>query len=135
MTTATLIRAAAAACAATLAQPALAGGEPLNETSFTRPPATASPGSPPQHFRAGPPALRGEATNPSLNRPVTVIDLPGGKSGFSWADGGIGLAAGVGLALSAGAAGSLALSRRSRSRRAPRRGRKSPTLPPAKESQ
>jgi hypothetical protein len=129
MTTATLIRTAAAVCAATLAQPPLAGGEPLNKTSFTRPPTTASTSSTPQQLRAGQPATRREPKKP----PVTVIDQPAGNSGFSWADGGIGLTAGVGLALSAGAAVSIARSRRSQSR-SPRRGPTNPPLPPSEES-
>jgi hypothetical protein len=134
MTTATLIRAAAAVCAVMLAQPALGGGEPFNETSFTRPPATASTDSATGQLRAGQPANRGEATNPSRNGPVTVNDQPDGKRGFSWADGGIGLAAGVGLALSAGAAISLALAGRPHSR-SPRRGPNNPRRPPSEESQ
>jgi hypothetical protein len=81
-TTHLLCAAAAVVGAAALAQPAPAGGAAMNGHRPTRPAET-----------------------------VTVIDQTGGSSGFDWGDSGIGVAAGIGLTLSAAAA--LALRRKS----------------------
>jgi len=88
---------AAAAAAATLAGTAAAGGEPKNQWPFTRPVGERSPQAAP-HSTAGGPAIQGEPKNePPFTQPTTVVITSG--SGFHWADGGIGAAAGIGITL------------------------------------
>jgi hypothetical protein len=98
-----------------LAQTALAGGEPKNELPFTRPVVTRATQATPSVTQTSP-EIRGEPKNelpftrPVVTRqPATVVIQSSG--GFSWTDGAIGLAAGVGVALSGAAA--VGLTRRS----------------------
>lgn len=110
MTHAQLLRIFAAALggAALLAQSAAAGGEPKNEWPFTRPVGRTTQAVT-LHSAQQAPVIQGESKNePPFTRPATVIVSSGG--GFDWTDGGIGAAAGIGIAL-AGIGGTLAARR------------------------
>lgn len=107
------ITAVAFAGAAILVQPALAGGEPKNQWPFTRPVPTRTVQAAIHSQSTSSPLIQGEPKNePPFTNPVApaTIIVRGGD-GFSWTDGAIGLAAGIGVALSGGAA--LALARKS----------------------
>jgi hypothetical protein len=96
--------------AALFAQVAVAGGEPKNQWPFTRPVTQRSPQAAVHPTARVEPAIQGEAKNePPFTRPATIVVSSG--SGFNWTDGGLGAAAGVGIALSAG--GLLSLIRKS----------------------
>jgi hypothetical protein len=99
---------AVAACgAAILAQAGLAWGEPKNELPFTRPVVTRATQATPSVVRTSP-EIRGEPKNElPFTRPV-VTQQPAtvvieSSNGFKWTDGAIGLAAGIGVALSGAA--------------------------------
>lgn len=84
-------------CAAILAGPAFASGEPKNEWPFTRQvDVRATQAS--THSTAKPAAMiTGEPKNePPFTRPTTAIAQSG--SSFNWPDAGIGLVAGIALA-------------------------------------
>jgi hypothetical protein len=108
--------AVAAVGAAVLAQTALAGGEPKNELPFTRPVVVARATQATPSVTQTSPEIRGEPKNElPFTRPV-VTQQPAtvviqSSDAFSWTDGAIGLAAGVGVALSGAAA--VGLTRRS----------------------
>ena len=99
MTTTHLLRSVAAglATAAILAQSALAAGEQKNQWPFTRTvEARATQVMTASHAQAAP---VGEAKNQApFTRPVAVV-VASSRGGFSWADGGIGGLAGIGIAL------------------------------------
>jgi hypothetical protein len=96
--------------AALFAQAAVAGGEPKNEWPFTRPVMQRSPQAAAHATSRVEPAIQGEPKNePPFTRPATIVVSSG--SGFNWTDGGLGAAAGVGIALAAG--GLLTLTRKS----------------------
>lgn len=110
MTHAQLLRTIAAGlgAAALFAHSAAAGGEPKNEWPFTRPVGRTTQAVP-HHSSQQAPVIQGEPKNePPFTRPVTVVVSSGG--GFDWTDGGIGAAAGIGIAL-AGIGGTLAARR------------------------
>jgi hypothetical protein len=90
---------ATAIVAASLSASAFAGGEPKNEWPFTRPVADRAPAQVVQ-AKSAPTEIRGEPKNqPPFTTPVvqgTTIVATSGR-GFSWLDGAIGAAAGVGL--------------------------------------
>jgi hypothetical protein len=91
---------------------ALAGGEPKNETPFTRPvaPRSAQAATQPTVRREQP--IQGEAKNQlPFTRPATVVVAKTGESGFDWTAGGLGAIAGVGIALTG--AGAVLVARRS----------------------
>jgi hypothetical protein len=95
----------------TLAPIALAGGEPKNEPPFTRPVGQRTSLGITTTARANP-AIQGEPKNePPFTRPATVVVVSGGNGGFDWTDGGIGVAAGIGIALAG--AGAMVLTRKS----------------------
>ena len=83
---------------ATLATSALAGGEPKNQWPFTRPVGGRTPQA--VNVTAQPSAvIRGEPKNQwPFTRPVTYT-VAVNRSGFDWESGGIGAAAGLGIAL------------------------------------
>lgn len=96
--------------AAVLAHSALAGGEPKNQWPFTRPVGDRAPQS--TQVESSAVGTRGEAKNQlpftrPVSQPTTIVVQSGG--GFSWTDGAIGLAAGIGVAISG--AGAVALGR------------------------
>ena len=96
--------------AAVLAQSALAGGEPKSQWPFTRPVGDRATQS--AQVVASTAEPRGEAKNQlpftrPVSQPATIVVQSG--SGFSWTDGAIGLAAGIGVAISG--AGAVALGR------------------------
>ena len=115
MTATQLIRSTAVACAgaAILAQVALGGGEPKNQWPFTRPVDARTTRAATHSSSTTEPVIQGEAKNepPFSNpaAPAAVIVRSG--NGFSWSAGAIGLAAGIGIALSGGA--TVALARKS----------------------
>jgi hypothetical protein len=95
-----LIHGAAVALTATaiFAQPVLAGGEPKSQSPFTRPVVAPAGQVATQTMSRSQPAIQGERKNDQpFTRSATVVIVSGG--GFDWTDGGIGAAAGVGLAL------------------------------------
>jgi hypothetical protein len=98
LTTTHLLRSIAAglATAAILAQSTLAAGEQKNQWPFTRRAETrATQVMKSSHAEAAP--IRGEAKNQApFTRPVTVV-VASSRGGFSWADGGIGGLAGIGI--------------------------------------
>ena len=84
-------------------------GEPKNEAPFTRPVGQRSTQAVVATTQANP-LFRGEAKNEApFTRRATVIVVSGHS--FQWADSGIGVAAGIGIALSG--LGALALARKS----------------------
>jgi hypothetical protein len=84
--------------AAVLGQAALAG-EPKNQWPFTRPATVRSAQAAAHTSARNDPAIRGEAKNElPFTRPVTVV-VANDTSAFDWSAGGIGLAAGIGVAL------------------------------------
>lgn len=96
--------------AALFAQVAVAGGEPKNEWPFIRPVTQRSPQVATHTTSRVEPAIQGEPKNElPFTRPATIVVSSG--SGFNWTDGGLGAAAGIGIALSAG--GLVALTRKS----------------------
>ena len=96
--------------AATLAASASAGGEPKNQWPFTRPVGDRAPQAAAASRPAPQPVIQGEPKNePPFTRPATVIVAS--DSGFHWADAGLGLLAGVGIAASG--VGALTLARKS----------------------
>jgi hypothetical protein len=107
--------AVAAVGAAVLAQTALAGGEPKNELPFTRPVVVARATQATSSATQTSPEIRGEPKNelpftrPVVTQPATVVIQS--SNGFRWTDGAIGLAAGIGVALSGAAV--VGLTRRS----------------------
>ena|SRR5947209_1565775 len=95
--------AVALAGAAVLAQSALAAGEPKNQWPFTRQ-VEARATQAATHVSSSSPILRGESKNQApFTQPVATVVVQSG-GGFSWTDGGIGLVAGIGVALSGGGA-------------------------------
>jgi hypothetical protein len=87
----------ALAGAALFAQTAAAGGEPKNEVPFTRPVVQTTPQSP-SRLQVEP-AIQGEPKNESPFAQTSGVVIVS-RSGFDWTDGGIGAAAGFGIALS-----------------------------------
>jgi len=95
--------------AALFAQAAAAGNEPKNEWPFTRPVTQRSSQAASLSTSRVESAIQGEPKNEQpFIRPATIVVGPG--SGFNWTDGGLGAAAGIGIALSLG--GLLALTRK-----------------------
>lgn len=110
MTHAQLVRTLAAGfgAAAFLAQSAAAGGEPKNEWPFTRPVGRTTQAAT-QRPSQQTPLIQGEPKNePPFTRPATVVVTT--SRGFSWADGAVGGAAGIGVALAG--AGAVLLARK-----------------------
>ena len=86
--------------AAILGQSALAGGEPKNQWPFTRPVADRSAQAAAHPAAHHEPAIQGEAKNElPFTRRATVVVSASDATGFDWTAGGIGAAAGIGLAL------------------------------------
>jgi hypothetical protein len=85
--------------AAVLGQSALADGEPKNEWPFNRPVAARSAQAATHTTPSREPAIQGEAKNElPFTRPATIV-VANDSEGFDWIAGGIGAAAGLGLAL------------------------------------
>jgi hypothetical protein len=100
----------ALAVVAILAQAALASGEPKNEWPFTRLVGARETQAVARSGSTTSPAPRGEAKNePPFTRPAVVV--VSSNSGFDWSSGGIGVAAGLGVAVLG--AGALSLVHRS----------------------
>jgi hypothetical protein len=105
------VTAVAFAVVAVLAQTAVAAGEPKNESPFTRLVGARTPQVAVNHAVQAGAAIQGEPKNEApFTSPATVVVASGG-SGFDWSSGGIGVAAGLGIALSG--AGAARLVRRS----------------------
>jgi hypothetical protein len=84
-------------CAAILAGPAFAGGEPKNEWPFTRQVDLRAAQAATRSTAKPAAMITGEPKNePPFTRAATMIAQSG--SSFSWPDAGIGLIAGIGLA-------------------------------------
>jgi hypothetical protein len=112
MTRSTILRttAVAFAAAAGFAQAAFAGGEPKNEWPFTRPVAQRTQQAAQHTAAQADPVIQGEPKNDlPFTRPATVVVVSGG--GFSWTDGAIGGAAGLGVAIAG--SGALLVARKS----------------------
>ena len=86
-----------AGCAAILAGPAFAGGEPKNERPFTHQVNTRATQAAATSTAKPAPPISGEAKNelPFTRTAAGIVQSSGG--GFSWPDAGIGLIAGIGL--------------------------------------
>jgi hypothetical protein len=99
--------------AAVVGQSALAAGEPKNQWPFTRTVATRAAQAAARPTAQHQPAIQGEAKNElPFTRPANVVVVANDTAtGFDWTAGGIGAAAGLGVALTG--AGALLVTRRS----------------------
>jgi hypothetical protein len=105
-----LTTAVALAAVAALAHSTLAWGEPKNEWPFTRSAAVRTPQTSVHRAVQVDPLIRGEPKNePPFTRPAIVV-VPS-RGGFDLSSGGIGAAAGLGIAIAG--AGVLRLARKS----------------------
>jgi hypothetical protein len=99
--------------AAVVGQSAFAAGEPKNQWPFTRPVATRAAQAAAHPTARHEPAIQGEAKNElPFTRPASVVVVANDSgTGFDWTAGGIGAAAGLGLALTG--AGAVLVTRKS----------------------
>jgi hypothetical protein len=86
------------AAVAVLAQAGFAFGEPKNEWPFNRPLDGRTTQAAVHHTSQFDPLIQGEPKNVQpFIRPATVV--AGSRDGFDWSSGGVGVAAGLGLAI------------------------------------